>query len=84
MKHFASAGFWESYRSLPENIQRMADRSFGLLKQDPDHPSLHFKNVGKYRAARVGIHYRTLAIEQPDGLLWFWIGPHSEYDRIIG
>jgi hypothetical protein len=25
-----------------------------------------------------------LAVEVPEGLLWFWIGSHAEYDRILG
>jgi hypothetical protein len=27
--------------------------------------------------------YRALAAEAPDGLVWFWIGPHDEYERLI-
>jgi hypothetical protein len=29
------------------------------------------------------MHYRALAVEIPDGLLWFWIGSHADYDKII-
>jgi hypothetical protein len=29
------------------------------------------------------MHYRALAIEVPEGLLWFWIGSHSDYDKIL-
>ncbi len=61
----------------------MADAHYELLKIGPSHPSLHFKKIGKYRAVRVGLHYRALAIEVPEGLLWFWIGSHSEYDKIL-
>ena len=83
MNHFASRGFWRCYNALPANIQELADRNFALLQADPNHPSLHFKKVGRFRAARVGLHHRALAVEVDDGLLWFWIGNHSEYDRII-
>jgi len=48
------------------------------------HPSLHFKKVGRFRSARVGRNFRALAIETDDGLLWFWIGNHAEYERLIG
>ncbi len=61
----------------------MADANYELLKIDPSYPSLHFKKIGKYRAVRVGLHHRALAIEVPEGLLWFWIGSHSEYDTIL-
>jgi hypothetical protein len=84
VKHFASARFWACYAALPEAVQRQADRDFALLKADPRHPSLHFKKVGEYWSARVGLHHRALAIESNDDLLWFWIGTHAEYDKLIG
>ncbi len=58
-------------------------RRFARLKEDPRHPALHFKKVGRYRSARVGLRYRALAVEASDGLVWFWIGTHSEYDRLV-
>jgi hypothetical protein len=53
------------------------------LKADHRHPSLHFKKIGKFYSIRIGLTYRALAVEIPDGLAWFWIGNHSEYDRLI-
>lgn len=63
MKHFASPSFWERYRNLPPSIQDLANRSFELLKVNPDHPSLHLKKVGKYWSVRIGRKYRALAVE---------------------
>ncbi|MCP3959151.1 MAG: type II toxin-antitoxin system HigB family toxin [bacterium] len=83
MRHFASPDYWSCLDSLPGQAQELARKNFELLKQDSRHPSLHFKRVGKYRSVRVGIHYRALAVEIPEGLLWFWIGSHAEYDRIL-
>jgi hypothetical protein len=68
---------------LPQSIQELADAHFALLKENPFHPSLHFKKTGKYRSVRIGMHYRALAVEMPEGLLWFWIGSHADYDRIL-
>jgi hypothetical protein len=84
LKHFASPAFWKCYDLLPEQIREHADHYFQILKTNPYHPSLHFKKIGKYRSARIGISYRALAIEVHDGLLWFWIGTHSEYDKLVG
>jgi len=81
--HFASPSFWLSYRGLPSAVQKVADKNYELLKSTPRHPSLHFKKIGKYWSVRIGIHYRALAVEVEDGLLWFWVGSHSEYDRLI-
>jgi hypothetical protein len=69
---------------LPIATQETANKNFTLLKSDSRHPSLHFKKVGKYYSARVGLSYRALGIEVANGVLWFWIGNHSEYDKIIG
>jgi len=82
VNHHVSPDFWSCYRALPASIRELADKSFGLLKTDPTHPSLHFKKVGRFRAARVGLHYRAVAVEASDGLIWFWIGTHAEHDRL--
>lgn len=83
MIHFASHEFWRCYNLLPANIQKLADKNFAMLQADPNHPSLHFKKVGRFRSARVGLPHRALAVEMEDGVLWFWIGDHSEYERLI-
>ena len=83
MNHHASPDFWSCYRALPASIRELADKSFGLLKADPTHPSLYFKKVGRFWAARVGLHYRAVAVEASDELIWFWIGTHAEYDRLV-
>jgi mRNA-degrading endonuclease RelE of RelBE toxin-antitoxin system len=83
MKHFAGPSFWELYERLPDSIRELADKNFKLLKTDPNHPSLHLKKAGKYWSARVGIKYRVLGIDVDKGVLWFWIGPHAEYDKIV-
>jgi hypothetical protein len=39
---------------------------------DPRHPSLHFKRVKRFH---------SVGVDAPDGVLWFWIGSHADYDR---
>ena len=82
MKHLASPAFWSSYHALPKDVRALADKNFALLKADRAHPSLHFKKLGKVWSARVGAHYRALAVEVDGGLLWVWIGTHAEYDKL--
>ncbi|MCA1688174.1 MAG: hypothetical protein LC714_06205 [Actinobacteria bacterium] len=84
MKHFASPEFWERYRRLPAPVRDLADKNFELLKNDPRHPSLHFKRVGRFFSVRVGLSYRALGVEVEGGVLWFWIGSHADYDKIVG
>lgn len=83
MKHFASSAFWVRYNSLSPEVKTLADRAYAHLKQDPKYPSLHFKKVGRFWSARVGIAYRALAVEAGEDLVWFWIGSHSEYEKLI-
>lgn len=84
MTHFTSPDFWRLYEQLPDSVRRLADKNFEILKADPRHPSLRLKKVGRYWSARIGDSYRALAVESPDGLIWFWIGTHADYDRLIG
>ena len=83
MRHDALPRFWQHYRQLPENVQRLADKNFALMRNDPYHASIRLKKVGGFWSARVGLHYRALARERPEGLVWFWIGHHGEYDQMI-
>lgn len=82
MTHFASLNFWACYDGLPANIQKLADKSFALLKQNPKHPSLHFKKIGEVWSVRIGAQYRALGISVENGINWIWIGTHAEYDKI--
>ena len=84
MNHHAAPSFWRCYDELPEPVRALADKQFEILKTDPRHLSLHFKRAGRFHSVRVGAHYRALAVDVPDGVLWFWIGTHAEYDRIVG
>ena len=84
MRHRATPDFWQRYHALPPEVQRLADSGYKLLKSDPRHPSLHVKKVGRFWSVRVGIHYRALAVEDGADLVWFWIGHHAEYDRLLG
>lgn len=83
MRHFATPAFWDAYRKLPKSVRILADKNYKLLKTNPQHPSLHFKKVGRFWSVRIGMRYRALATEIDEGLLWFWIGSHADYDGLI-
>jgi hypothetical protein len=83
LNHRTTDEFWVAYDRLPQPLQRSADKAFSLLKENPAHPSLHFKPVGRYWSARLGDGYRAMAVKRPDGFAWFWIGPHDEYMRRV-
>ena len=83
MRHFASPSFWEAYATLPDNIRALADKNYALLKENPRHPSLHLKKVGRFWSVRIGARHRALAVEIDGGLLWFWVGSHADYDALL-
>ncbi len=81
--HHATPQFWDQFDKLPDQMQRLARKNFELLKQNPRHPSLHFKRTGRFWSARVGLSHRALAIEDGSDFIWVWIGDHDSYNRII-
>jgi hypothetical protein len=83
LRHFADTAFWAAYEKLPRRVRQIADKNYSLLKQDPQHPSLRLKKIGRFWSVRVGLGYRALAVEAKEGLVWFWIGSHSDYDRLV-
>jgi hypothetical protein len=86
MNHLALPRFWHHYRQLPQRIQEWRIKNYELLRVDVNHPSLHFKKVGKTRqlwSVRVGEHYRALGFERPNAMLRFWIGSHADYDTLL-
>ena len=66
MNQHASPAFWACYQALPDPDQALADKAFSLLKTDPRHPALHFKKVGTFWSARVGIHHRAIGVQVLD------------------
>jgi hypothetical protein len=83
LNHFATPDFWYAYRLLPPEVRELADKNFQLLKNNPRHPSVRLKKVGIFWSARVGLQYRALAKERVEGLAWFWIGRHDQYQQIL-
>jgi hypothetical protein len=83
LTHRTTERFRRLYHELPAGIQAQADRAFARRRENPRHPSLHFKKIGRHWSARVGAAHRALAVEDGDDLIWVWIGPHDEYDRLI-
>lgn len=76
--------FWERLDRLPSALQKLARKQFKLWKKHPFHPSLHFKEVvPNLWSVRVNVQYRALARRKGDLIVWFWIGNHEEYEKLI-
>jgi hypothetical protein len=51
VRHRAAPSFWQEYNALDEDVRKLADRLFEILKKDPQHPSLHLKKTGRFWSA---------------------------------
>jgi hypothetical protein len=57
-----------------------------MWKANPNAPGLRFKRVSEEEpiySARVSDNYRVLGLLEGDTMIWFWIGKHDEYERIL-
>jgi hypothetical protein len=78
--------FWRSFSDLPFEVQRDAKRAYRLFQSNPAHPGLQFKKLeseDNIYSARIGLEYRALAVMKKDRIVRYWIGSHSEYDRLV-
>jgi hypothetical protein len=78
--------FRSAFAELPPEIREAAREAYRQFREDPSHPSLRFKQVHPQRSifsARVTIHYRALGVRDGDTVVWFWIGSHADYDRLL-
>jgi hypothetical protein len=78
--------FREAFAELPPHVQRKAREAYQLWQQNPQHPSLQFKQVHTREpiySVRVGIGWRALGVKSDDTMVWFWIGSHADYDKLL-
>jgi hypothetical protein len=75
----ASPKFWTAYEALPVPIRKLADANYALLAIRRCN-SRRSDVTGPYASASA----IALAAEVDDGYLWFWIGSHADYDKMIG
>ena len=66
--------------------QTLRARRTGCFRENPNHPSLQFKKVHTREAiysVRVTLGYRAVGLLEADDIVWFWIGSHADYDRLV-
>lgn len=84
MKSSALPEFWACFNRLPPQVQKIARKNFALWQQDPTLKSLGFKRIkDDLWSVRAGSGFRALATFDGGGYLWFWIGAHDEYERLL-
>ena len=78
--------FHQQFESLPVDIQELANEAFMQFCDNPSHTGLNFKKLqtsSPIYSARINRDYRALAVIDGDIAVWFWIGSHADYDRMI-
>lgn len=86
MKSRVVRSFVKAYEKLPEPIRQQARAAYRQFLRDPNHPGLHFKLIRaktQVYSVRIGIQYRALGTRDGEEMVWFWIGSHADYDRLI-
>jgi hypothetical protein len=86
MKSRTTERFRTCFQHLPHEIQRQAREAYRRFIENPAHPSLRFKLVHAVLpiySVRISLDYRAVGVRDGDEMIWFWIGPHSEYERLL-
>jgi hypothetical protein len=86
MRSHRTERFRRAFADLPENVQSQAERAYRLFQQNPHHPSLHWRQVHPSQpiySVRIGLDYRALGVREGEVMVWFWIGSHEDYDKLL-
>jgi hypothetical protein len=84
VKSSALPELWHGLKALPPPVQKIARKNFRLWRENPSLKSLGFKKIkADLWSVRAGSGVRALATFDEDRFLWFWIGCHDEYERLV-
>jgi hypothetical protein len=88
MQSSRTRDFRRLFLKLPQQVKETARKNYQLWRQNPSHPSLEFKQINakdNLWSVRVGIGWRALGVMKvkEDKIVWFWIGSHAEYDKLL-
>lgn len=86
MKSRTTAQFRKLFADLPQQVQHQARAAYRQFQQDPSYPSLRFKKVHPdlpIFSARISKNYRAVGQVEGDSVVWFWIGSHADYERLL-
>jgi hypothetical protein len=78
--------FLDCFKRLPQTVREQARKAYRLWRDNPSHPGLHFKRIHSTQplySVRVSLGWRVVGLLENDAMTWFWIGSHTEYDRLI-
>ena len=78
--------FRKVFSHLPAKIQAQVRKAYKQFKKDPFYPSLRFKQIHSIKSiysVRINLDYRAVGLWDENEIIWFWIGTHDEYEKLI-
>jgi hypothetical protein len=78
--------FRKLLRKLPRDVQKQARQAYLTWMDDPWHRSLRFKpihNTEPIYSVRISLGWRAVGVRSGDTVIWYWIGSHGDYDKLI-
>lgn len=86
MQSHLNSEFRKCFAALPTEVKRAAIGDYRLWKQDHFANGLHFKPVNDKKpvySVRAGAGWRALGARKGEVIVWYWIGSHAMYNRLI-
>ena len=86
MASHRTLAFDKLYAKLDSTVQVLAEAAYEQYRRDPRLVRYAFKGRRKgvpVYGARLNENWRALAVEKDGETYWFWIGIHTDYDRIL-
>lgn len=86
MKSRTTAKFRSLFATAEEARQAKIRNVYKRWSSDPGHPSLRFKKVHSQLpiySVRVDLDWRAVGVLEGDTMIWFWVGPHREYEALL-
>ncbi len=81
-----SESFRRDFALLPDRIKQLTRDAYGVFKVNPNHPSLKFKKLPPHEdiwSVRINNSYRAVGRWKDDTMVWFFIGSHADYDKLL-
>ena len=88
MNSITTADFWDKFFRLPPSIQARAIIAYRKWRRNPQQRGLFLKQIKRgpppVYSVRIGRGWRALGYRTDENaIVWFWIGSHDEYDRLL-
>ena len=81
-----SSDFRRDLARLPAAVRRQVRDAYRLFRDNPQHPSLKFKKLPPHEdlwSVRISNDYRAIGRYRGDVLVWFFVGSHADYDKLV-